>query len=172
MTAEMKRAPSASQFASKLEDGIEDKELEGQATTAEAGLWNPIRIRFKPQRHLLEPPQPPPTDHKVEEEQAAQAAAQAAGYEGRRMRRFLQRRTVDYMGSWIRYRDKRLYGRSTARNDYWLKPSPHFVIDVSDKLLCRRCGPSISSDYAIRIYTSSCSHLRLVVQLHRPPLPT
>jgi polyadenylation factor subunit 2 len=69
-------------------------------------------------------------DHKVEEEAAAQAAALAAGFEGRKMRRFLQRRTVDYMGSWMKYRDQRMR-TSTPRGDYYLKPSPHWVVDVS-----------------------------------------
>lgn len=118
----------------KKEDAAIDSKLGATVAVhdqAQAGPGPSTRIRFKPQRHLLEPPQPPPTDHKVEEEQAAQAAAQAAGYEGRRMRRFLQRRTVDYMGSWMRYKDKRMYSRSTFRDDYFLKPSPHFIIDVS-----------------------------------------
>lgn len=117
-------------------DGIKEEQqqpsngVEG-IEQGEAGPSRPRRYRFRPTRHLHEPPQAPPTDHKIEEEAAAQAAAQAAGYEGRRMRRFMQRRTVDYMGTWLRYRDKRVLDRSTARGDYSLKPSPHFVIDVS-----------------------------------------
>lgn len=104
--------------------------VENDASAPEAGPSQPTKYRFQPTRYRYEPPQPPPTDHKVEEEQAAQAAAQAAGYEGRRMRRFMQRRTVDYMGAWIRYRDKRLFSRSTTRDDYYLKPSPHHVVDL------------------------------------------
>ncbi|CAO1619865.1 unnamed protein product [Parajaminaea phylloscopi] len=126
---------------------------------AEPGPSRPVKIRFRPQRHLLEPPEPPPTDHKVEEEQAAQAAAQAAGYEGRRMRRFLQRRTVDYMGSWIRYKDKRLYERSTARGDYWLKPSPHFVIDLMPSAASR----STASSAAPHLVHTSTNKIRTPV---------
>ncbi len=56
--------------------------------------WSPEYVRN-------EVPQPPAIDVRIEEEAAAQAAAQAAGYEGRRARKFLQRRTVDYTGTYL-----------------------------------------------------------------------
>lgn len=108
-----------------------DAELNDEAGPSQVASGSSAsRYRFRPTRHLYEPPQPPPLDHKVEEEAAAQAAALAAGFEGRKMRRFLQRRTVDYMGSWMKYRDQRMR-TSTPRGDYYLKPSPHWVVDVS-----------------------------------------
>jgi hypothetical protein len=59
-------------------------------------IWSPDFIKY-------EQPQPPSIDVRIEEEAAAQAAAQAAGYEGRRVRKFLQRRTVDYSGTYLRH---------------------------------------------------------------------
>lgn len=59
-------------------------------------VWSPDFVKY-------EQPQPPSIDVRIEEEAAAQAAAQAAGYEGRRVRKFLQRRTVDYSGTYLRY---------------------------------------------------------------------
>ena len=67
------------------------------------GATSPRAIAWSPDALIHEPPEPPATDVRVEEEAAAQAAAQAAGYEGRRARKFLQRRTVDYFGTEIRY---------------------------------------------------------------------
>lgn len=127
------------------------------STSAKNGSTT-TRHRFQPVRHLQEAPMPPPLDHKVEEELAAQAAAQAAGYEGRKMRRFLQRRTVDYMGSWVRYKDARAR-QSTARADYWLKPSPHFVID----LLPPAASSSSAACAALHLVHTSSNKIRTPV---------
>lgn len=64
------------------------------------GYGKPLRkkARWAPQAYQ-EQPGPPSLAHRAEEEAAAQAVAQAMGYEGRRGRRFMQRRTVDYAGS-------------------------------------------------------------------------
>lgn len=63
-----------------------------------------VRRRWAPTKYLTEPPAPPVIDHRQEEEAAAHQAAQEAGYEGRRVRKFLQRRTVDYNGSIQRWK--------------------------------------------------------------------
>lgn len=59
--------------------------------------------RWRPTKHLTEAPIAPPLDHRIQEEANATAAAQAAGFEGRRVRRFLQRRTVDYHSGMLRW---------------------------------------------------------------------
>ncbi|PWN48447.1 WD40 repeat-like protein [Violaceomyces palustris] len=93
-------------------------EINGQAT----------RKRWRPTKYL-DPPAPPPPDPKVQEELAAQAAAQALGYEGRRVKRFMQRRTVDYWGS-IPYWKMARGIRSCERLDDYLRPSPHQIISL------------------------------------------
>ncbi|SPO19864.1 related to PFS2 - polyadenylation factor I subunit 2 [Ustilago trichophora] len=54
---------------------------------------------WAPTLHLTQPPQPPQPDPRTVQEMAAQQAATALGYEGRRIKKFMQRRTVDYFGS-------------------------------------------------------------------------
>ena len=66
-------------------------------------LTLPPPTRWQPTLHATQAPAPPPVDARIEDEAAATAAAQAAGYEGRRIRRFMQRRTVDYHPGMVRW---------------------------------------------------------------------
>ena len=105
--------------------------------------WEPRRFR--------DAPRPPPHDSKEHEEAVAVAAAMAAGYEGRRVRRFLHRRTVDYWGTlpkWARERTN----RASARRDLFLRPSAHQVVEL---LPPEAYAESVSSVASVLVHTST-----------------
>lgn len=62
------------------------------------------------------------------------------------------------MGSWIRHREKRI-ATATARDDYWLKPSPHFVIDMQPPTAAR----SAASAAAPHLVHTSTNKIRTPV---------
>lgn len=76
------------------------------ASTSKRKRWQPL--------HTKDHPIAPKVDHKYEEEMAAQAIAQAAGFEGRRQRKFLQRRTVDYSSGLTKWNE-------VSEDAQWLK---------------------------------------------------
>lgn len=79
--------------------------------------------RWRPTKYK-EPPHVPLPDTIDIEEAAATATAIAAGYEGRKVRRYLHRRTIDYWATFPRL-DRVHKNRGTVRNDVFLRPSPH-----------------------------------------------
>ncbi|KAL9937148.1 hypothetical protein V8E36_004383 [Tilletia maclaganii] len=83
------------------------------------------RARWQPRRYLAPPTAPPPYNRGVEQEAAFHQAAFDAGLEPRRLRKFSQRRTVDYFGSVALWNHQRLVA-STPRQTHFLKPSPHY----------------------------------------------
>lgn len=93
--------------------------LPHEQAEVEAGWprWSPDFLRD-------EQPRPPPTDVRVEEELAAQSVALEAGYEPRRVRKFLQRRTVDYSCTYLLSALERLQ-QPSVRRDHFLRPTAH-----------------------------------------------
>ncbi|SPO20784.1 related to PFS2 - polyadenylation factor I subunit 2 [Ustilago trichophora] len=84
---------------------------------------------WAPTLHLTQPPQPPQPDPRTVQEMAAQQAATALGYEGRRIKKFMQRRTVDYFGSLSHLRARQSFS-TTPRVDGLLGgvyPTPHAI---------------------------------------------
>ena len=82
-----------------------------------------------PTQHLTQPPQPPQPDPRTVQEMAAQQAATALGYEGRRIKKFMQRRTVDYFGALAHLNTLKVL-RTSTRNDGLrggVYPSPHAI---------------------------------------------
>lgn len=100
--------------------------------------------RWSPDFLLDEQPRPPPTDVRVEEELAAQAVAVAAGYEPRRVRKFLQRRTVDYSCTYMQSAIERLQ-RPSTRHDHYLRPSAHFTNSLLAPVYYDSAASSITS---------------------------
>ncbi|WFD28412.1 pre-mRNA cleavage and polyadenylation factor (CPF) complex subunit [Malassezia nana] len=102
-------------------------------------------------KKYLSPPAPPPLDIRAREEEAAMATALAAGFEGRRVRRTLYRRTVDYWGSvptWMRHRAV----CGPVRHDWFLRPTPHQVIDLLSPVAYTE---SVSSVGRVLVHTST-----------------
>ncbi|KAK0530276.1 pre-mRNA cleavage and polyadenylation factor (CPF) complex subunit [Tilletia horrida] len=87
------------------------------------------RARWEPRRFLEPPTPPPPYNRGVEQEAAFHQAAFEAGLEPRRMRKFSQRRTVDYFGSMALW-DLRRTTATNPRMTHYLKPSPHYCSDL------------------------------------------
>ena len=84
---------------------------------------------WAPTLHLTEPPQPPQPDPRTVSEMAAQSAATALGYEGRRIKKFMQRRTVDYFGALSHLRIRRQFSTSTRPDGLrgGIYPTPHSI---------------------------------------------
>ncbi|EPQ32375.1 uncharacterized protein PFL1_00571 [Pseudozyma flocculosa PF-1] len=90
------------------------------------------KIRWRPTQHLR-PAAPPPPDQKLIDEMAAQQAAQSLGYEGRRIKKFMQRRTVDYWGTiprWALRRHTATLVRSAESSTYPIFPSSHQIVNL------------------------------------------
>ena len=107
-----------------------------QSMSTGVACWQPSKY--------LDAPKPPPPDARDREEEAATATALAAGYEGRRARRYVQRRTVDYWGTvplWMRHRAC----RGVARHDAFLRPSPHQVIGLLPPSAYEESATSVAS---------------------------
>ncbi|WFD34687.1 pre-mRNA cleavage and polyadenylation factor (CPF) complex subunit [Malassezia cuniculi] len=84
--------------------------------------------RWRPTKYK-DAPRPPVPDTIDLEEAAATATAIAAGYEGRKVRRYLHRRTIDYWAT-VPQLERVRRNRGTVRNDVFLRPSPHQVIGL------------------------------------------
>lgn len=102
-------------------------------------------------RAFQDAPTAPPLDTREREEAAATATALAAGFEPRRARRFLQRRTVDYWGTLPTWAHTRAT-RASARNDVFLRPSPNQVVRL---LPPYAYGESASSVASVLVHTST-----------------
>ena len=108
----------------------EEEELEARALFP--NHVHPPRYKkrvWAPTLHLTQPPQPPQPDPRTVQEMAAQQAATALGYEGRRIKKFMQRRTVDYFGSLSHLRLRQQFS-CTPRSDGLrggVYPSPHSI---------------------------------------------
>ena len=105
---------------------------------------------WKPSKYLDEP-RPPAPDAREREEEAATATAIAAGYEGRRARRYMHRRTVDYWGTismWKRHRAQ----QCTPRHDAVLRPSPHQVIHLLPPAAYAESASSVAN---VPVHTST-----------------
>ncbi|WFD43551.1 pre-mRNA cleavage and polyadenylation factor (CPF) complex subunit [Malassezia psittaci] len=93
----------------------------------------------------------PPLDLRESEELIGTATALAAGFEPRRARRFMQRRTVDYWGTVPKWEHARAT-RSNVRNDLYLRPSPNQVVRL---LPPYAYGESSSSVADVLVHTST-----------------
>ncbi|KAJ1031871.1 hypothetical protein NDA13_002257 [Ustilago tritici] len=108
----------------------EEEELEARSLFPHLPSPPPYKKRtWTPTLHLTQPPAPPQPDPRTVQEMAAQTAATALGYEGRRIKKFMQRRTVDYFGSLSHY-NLRSNLRTCNRADGLLGgvyPTPHSI---------------------------------------------
>ncbi|PKI82754.1 pre-mRNA cleavage and polyadenylation factor (CPF) complex subunit [Malassezia vespertilionis] len=106
--------------------------------------------RWQPTLYRESSKAPIPDTHETEEI-AALAVGIAAGYEGRRMRRYMHRRIVDYWGTIPQWEMERAQ-RSTVRNEVFLRPSPHQVVRM---LPPYAYGESSSSVASVLAHTST-----------------
>ena len=116
----------------KLETSVTTPSLDQDHDHAQTTAHQAKKRRWRPARHL-EAPAPPPVDPKLVEEMLAQQAAQSLGYEGRRIKKFMQRRTVDYWGSvakWNHRRSMMTTARKYESNNPGLWPTPHEVVNL------------------------------------------
>lgn len=101
--------------------------------------------RFQPIRHLYEPPTAPAVDAKLEEEAAAQNIAQQAGFEGRRVRKFLQRRTVDWNEEYNRWSLARRL-QTCARADKVVRPGASHVVELLPAAAYRNSAQAVTTN--------------------------
>ncbi|CAD6887519.1 unnamed protein product [Tilletia laevis] len=87
------------------------------------------RARWEPRRYLEPPTPPPPYNRGVEQEAAFHQAAFEAGLEPRRLRKFSQRRTVDYFGSIALFNAYRTTATNPRMTNF-SKPSPHYCAEL------------------------------------------
>ncbi|SNX81529.1 related to PFS2 - polyadenylation factor I subunit 2 [Melanopsichium pennsylvanicum] len=120
--------PTASSSKRTLE---EEEELEAHRLSPNLTQPPPYKKRiWAPTSHLTQPPQPPQPDPRTLAEMAAQTAAVSLGYEGRRIKKFMQRRTVDYFGSLSHTLLRRSLSTNPSRSDSLLGvvyPSAHSI---------------------------------------------
>ncbi|TKY90406.1 hypothetical protein EX895_000404 [Sporisorium graminicola] len=119
--------PTASTSKRTLE---EQEDLEARTLFPNTSNPPPYKKRvWTPTLHLTQPPQPPQPDPRTVQEMAAQQAATALGYEGRRIKKFMQRRTVDYFGA-LSHLNTRQMLTTTTRPDGLhggVYPTPHAI---------------------------------------------
>lgn len=119
--------PTASTSKRMLE---EEEDLEAHLLFPNTPNPLPYKKRvWVPTLHLTQPPQPPQPDPRTVQEMAAQSAATALGYEGRRIKKFMQRRTVDYFGSLSHLSTRQRLTTSTRPDGLrgGVYPSPHAI---------------------------------------------
>jgi polyadenylation factor subunit 2 len=118
--------------------------------------------RWAPSRYLSEAPAPPIVDHRLEEEAAAHQAAQEAGYEGRRVRKFLQRRTVDWNESMNRWKIERAL-RTGVREDLIVRPGVNHVVELLPSAAYRSSAQAVTTN----LVHSSTNKIRCPVNIVR-----
>jgi polyadenylation factor subunit 2 len=118
--------------------------------------------RWAPTRYRTEPPAPPIVDHRLEEEAAAHQAAQEAGYEGRRVRKFLQRRTVDWNESMNRWKLDRAL-KTGVRQDYVVRPGVNHVVELLPSAAYRTSAQAVTTN----LVHSSTNKIRCPVNIVR-----
>ena len=101
--------------------------------------------RWAPTKHLTEAPHPPIIDHRQDEEAAAHQAAQEAGYEGRRVRKFLQRRTVDYNESFHRWKLHR-NTITCVRDDRLVWPGVNHIVELLPAAAYRSSAQAVTTN--------------------------
>lgn len=101
--------------------------------------------RWAPTKHLTEAPHPPIIDHRQDEEAAAHQAAQEAGYEGRRVRKFLQRRTVDYNESFHRWKLHR-NTITCVRDDRMVWPGVNHIVELLPAAAYRSSAQAVTTN--------------------------
>ncbi|PWN35895.1 WD40 repeat-like protein [Meira miltonrushii] len=101
--------------------------------------------RWAPTKHLTEAPHPPVIDHRQDEEAAAHQAAQEAGYEGRRVRKFLQRRTVDYNDSFYRWKLHR-NTITCVRDDRLVWPGVNHIVELLPAAAYRSSAQAVTTN--------------------------
>ncbi|CBQ67617.1 related to PFS2-polyadenylation factor I subunit 2 [Sporisorium reilianum SRZ2] len=119
--------PTASTSKRTLE---EEEDLEAHALFPNAKHPPPYKKRvWTPTLHLTQPPQPPQPDPRTVQEMAAQQAATALGYEGRRIKKFMQRRTVDYFGALSHLKTRQVLSTTTRPDGLrgGVYPTPHAI---------------------------------------------
>lgn len=118
--------------------------------------------RWTPTRYKTEVPAPPVVDHRIEEEAAAHQAAQEAGYEGRKVRKFLQRRTVDWNESMNRWKLERAL-RTGVRNDLIVKPGVNHIVELLPSAAYRSSAQAVTTN----LVHSSTNKIRCPVNITR-----
>ncbi|KAL4399183.1 pre-mRNA cleavage and polyadenylation factor (CPF) complex subunit [Malassezia pachydermatis] len=121
------------------------------------------RVSYWAPSKYLEAPSLPSQDTREKEEEAATATAIAVGYEGRRARRYVHRRTIDYWGSIPLYAYKRACLATGGRRDWYLRPSPHQVVD----LLPAHAYPESATSVASVLVHTSTNKVRCPVNIVR-----
>lgn len=124
---------------------------DGAGVPGAAEPYAPRSVAYWAPRKYLDPPAVPPLDVRAREEEAAMATALAAGIDGRRVRRTLYRRTVDYWGSvptWLRHQS--LHG--PVQHDWFLRPTPHQVIDLLSPVAYTESASSVGR---VLVHTST-----------------
>lgn len=134
-SASPSRSSPSLPVASTSKHTLEESEEE-EAARLFPGATGPTPYKKRvwvPSKHLSEPPCPPQSDPKTVQELAAQQAATLLGYEGRRIKKFMQRRTVDYWGALPAYRYRTLTKTNSRPVDAlkgMLYPSPHQIVGM------------------------------------------
>lgn len=118
--------------------------------------------RWAPSRYKMEAPAPPIVDHRIEEEAAAHQAAQDAGYEGRKVRKFLQRRIVDWNESMNRWNLERAL-RTGVRNDLIVKPGVNHIVELLPSAAYRSSAQAVTTN----LVHSSTNKIRCPVNIVR-----
>lgn len=118
--------------------------------------------RWAPIRYKTEAPAPPVVDHRIEEEAAAHQAAQEAGYEGRKVRKFLQRRTVDWNESMNRWKLERAL-RTSVRQDLVVRPGVNHIVELLPSAAYRSSAQAITTN----LVHSSTNKIRCPVNIVR-----
>ena len=106
--------------------------------------------RWAPSKYL-EASAVPTLDLREREEVAATAAALAAGYEGRRVRRYPHRRTVDYWGAMTEWERQRAAANG-LRHDLVLRPSAHQAIHLLPPAAYAESSSSVAN---VLVHTST-----------------
>lgn len=125
----------------------------------------PLRFqkqRWAPTRYRTEAPAPPVVDHRLEEEAAAHQAAQDAGYEGRRVRKFLQRRTVDWNEGMSRWKLERAL-RTGVREDHVVRPGVNHIVELLPSAAYRSSAQAVTTN----MVHSSTNKIRCPVNIVR-----
>ncbi|EST09844.1 WD40 repeat [Kalmanozyma brasiliensis GHG001] len=144
----------------------EEEDLEAHLLFPDTPHPPPHKKRvWVPTLHLTQPPQPPQPDPRTVAEMAAQSAATALGYEGRRIKKFMQRRTVDYFGAFSHLRTRQTLS-TTVRPDGLLGglyPSPHSI----PSFLLTSGYPDLTTSLPTHLVHTSTNKIRCPVNVVR-----
>lgn len=144
----------------------EEADMEINSTLSNVPQSPPYKKRtWAPSLHLTEAPQPPQPDPRTVSEMAAQSAATALGYEGRRIKKFMQRRTVDYFGALSHLRLRQRLSTTTRPDGLrgGVYPTPHAI----PNFLLPAGYDNLSTNVAKQLVHTSTNKIRCPVNVVR-----